>query len=243
MTLGKTIKSYRKDNGYSQADLAKALSVSPMTISRLESDQPIRIPDQLAKGIVELIGAERIQSVDDSSRNLAVIRRRELAPGQEHRLIDEELVHSCERALADVFSKDGIKIVCPHAAGRGDLLVQMHDKKWVVEIMTGPFHWPQVRERLALGIGHCSMDRPINKFSLVWAGENFSDIQSITPIQTYNSLNFDVSLIHYDTAKHKFDFEMDISALFDGKGMFDTRVPDSAKDAAVLYATWKSSLV
>ena len=242
MTLGEAIKNYRKENGYSQAELAELFRINPMTVSRLENDQPIRIGEELAVSIRELLGQEMLDQIDVNSRNLSVVRRRDVPKQTEHIIINDEIVKSCVESLKEVFSGYCEVLSFSQSVSFGDVLIQYGDKKWVLDIKAGQFNWERILNGLALGIGRVSMEQPINKFSLVWVSNNISDIQSLSPIQTFGSLNFDVSLLQYDLTKGKFDFEMDVSALFDGRGMFDARVPNKARESSLLYATWKSSL-
>lgn len=244
MTLGEAIRMYRMENGISQAQLAEKLQVSAMKVSRLENDQSIRITPELAKTINDLLSEERINSIDEKSKTLLKLK---LSNNQSEQAFFSKketgmaAQHCCE-ALQEIFSDYPIEIATLNLPRHGDFVVKFEGKNWVCSVLTSEDSMSLVRRDIAIGIGRAAMEPEISRYSLIWCTKSTADWEEIRPIQTFNNLNFDVTLLHFNLEKMRFDFEMDISNNFEGHGFFDIAVPEKTDTALKLYATWKTAL-
>lgn len=243
MTLGEAIKRYRTDHSLSQTELAELLQIKPMTISRLESGQRIRINSELAEAISDLL-ADRLDEVEEEARNLLNVKKKKafLQPQKPPRAEVQKAKESCLNALQEAFSETPVVFAGQSGQTHWDVIGSFGEKKWLFDLkLLGEEKRLFVRD-LANGIGTAAMEPGVSRCSLVWCSHSVSDVAEIIPAQTFQNLNFDVTFLHYNLDAGAFDFEQEITTRFDGSGFFDLAVPGKAEEAAKLYARWKAAL-
>ena len=243
MTLGEAIKRYRTDHSLSQTELAELLQIKPMTVSRLENNQRIRINSELAEAISDLL-ADRLDEVEEEARNLLNVKKKKafLQPQKPPRAEVQKAKESCLNALQEAFSETPVVFAGQSGQTHWDIIGSLGDKRWLFDLkLLGEEKRLFVRD-LANGIGMAAMEPGVSRYSLVWCSDSVSDVEEIIPLQTYRNVNFDVTFVHYNLFTGVFDFELDIATHFDGTGLFDLAVPDQAETAIKLYTRWKTSL-
>lgn len=245
MTIGQALRNYRVENKISQATLAKNLGISPMTASRLEDDQNIRINRDLALAIASLLGDNAVASVDESTHTYALLIRELSMHGsgsfiQQDTPDIQELRHRCMELIKSSLRESSVSVIT-RRSGLEYIECEHDSKIWRFDVFP-PASASNIYVRLATGIGLTAMEQSVNRYTLIWCTESMLDIDSLASIHCSQSLNFDVSVLHYNTVKSRFDFELDIAFHDDGKGFFDLKVPEKEVEASTLYATWKTSL-
>ena len=249
MTIGNAIKQYRADHGLSQAELADRLQVSPMTVSRLEADLPIRMYNDIAQTLVAMLGEEIINSIDENTKTLTLIQK-QLAdpeqigkPSQKARLNGKtqyQAEEGCLNVIKKTFSDYKVNVF---KTLTGDIYCKYNDKTWMFEIVVLEcVAGYSLRDFLKHGIGTAALDPSINKYSLVWCSEDANDTEWIPAPQAFNRVNFDISFLHYNLTESRFDYELDIATNLSGTGFFDIAKPSKSKEAALMLAAWKTSI-
>lgn len=243
MTLGEAIKRYRTDHSLSQTELAELLQIKPMTVSRLENNQRIRINSELAEAISDLL-ADRLDEVEEEARSLLNVKKKKafLQPQKPSCAEIRRAEESCLNTLREAFLDTPFAFAGQKGKTHWDIVGKLGDKKWLLDLKLLGKERRLFIQDLANGIGMAAMEPGVSRFSLVWCSDSVSDVEEIIPVQTYRNVNFDVTFIHYNLDTGAFDFELDIATHFDGTGLFDLAVPDQAETAIKLYTRWKTSL-
>lgn len=242
MTLGDAIRNYREQSSMSQATLATELQVSQMGVSRLEANQDIRMTKPLADRIVNLLGKETVYAIDEESKNLLRVKQlfesvlAEDSIGN-YRQVQKDCVMVLKNAMRG-WEKD----VLIQKQGMDCIICFCGEKKWILNVSSWNGFGQTRRRRLAEGIGLASMEPAVNKYSLVFWVDDSSEFTDGLKINCWDNLNFDVSLLVFDTQRQMFITEKDICSHYDGRGFFDLAVPDRAEAASRAFSHWKTGL-
>ena len=266
MTIGELIKRYRAENAMSQKELASLMHTTDMTISRIESGKNFRLTSEMTDALLKMFTKEIIFSVDDTPQ--AKQLRRSFPPPKRKQ---EDRNNDLEPSLINWrSSQNNERLFLPE--NRKFLDEQMHtigflweflpnslmphisidfaycnavqDKIWCFDyrIFQSVINVDNLFSQILYTAGKVPFFKDINKLSIITQAEISTQLYEKFHLVLLDKVNCDISILHYNSEKHRIDSELELAFYKDGRGIFDLDVPEKEDESARLYSNWILSL-
>lgn len=233
------IREIRRQKGVTQADLAKAIGVSPTIISRYEGGG-VQPPLEKLQKIATILDVSISDLLGEGERS-------QVQQYEFRRTFESEVLKACSQQFSDIeISFENFDFFQIERGQAGfSYVAKSKGKIWCFDIFSrlNPAGISSVDlEVLYRGIGAAAFHVGVNKYSII-TDISFDQLWKKLPSRNCSDrIGFDVSIIHFETETCRLDDEIEVASHFDGRGFFDLTVPGREVESARCLAAWKSSL-
>lgn len=246
MNTNQFLKAIRMRREMSQKQLADALGLNIMTISRLETKESVKFTPRTMNKIVQFIDEEDLAMLDPSNE-------------QDKKIIEQKrlFTHSDMEPSAQIreeWTSGVITQLEPHMQGMGYTLVERDDGLLYYQNKTNKKNWlficrPLVKNTLTThlkaAVGNALLygyNYEENKITII-IPHSYNMAECKIPNKISQCLPFDLSVLHFDD-DGLIQQETYLRFNTDGRGIFDLNVDDTAVNAQAGkdFLTWTKAV-
>lgn len=250
--LARRLRDYRAQNNISQEKMGELLGLSAMTVSRIETGRTTRLPSDLIDRVFDMLAIDLDQEIQRAAN--AMERSRVF-------LANQEKVDASQKAAKQKLK--AIEIISATLAPFGYNICENEfykswtvfknerwGKYWCVAFMTPnlphAIDMSDIVEDVAHQIGLATLygGSTLNGLSLVYGEEDSHIVRKV--LSSFSPrVDFDVRLMAIDFEKEKVSYHHEITACFEGTGLFDIYCPqrsETERDKCLMeYGRFNSS--